>query len=179
MNLKPYSSKASRFRVDGKFLVVEPCAVLPAICVKTNQPVSKQHIVTKQYVWCSKWILLLLPLGLIPCVIVYYVIAKKCKLTFGLHPAAKRKFRNRILIKIAVTIGLLISPIVLILAVPNVDNMYLSLLVGVMFVLLIVSILLLFVGHSPLKVVKHRRMEFWIAGCSMDFLANIKSQAES
>jgi hypothetical protein len=56
MDQNPYQAPATasfatqenrNFRVDGKFLVVESGTVLPLLCVKTNQPLSKEDLVTR------------------------------------------------------------------------------------------------------------------------------------
>jgi hypothetical protein len=47
----------------------------------------------------------------------------------------------------------------------------------VVFGLFLVSIVALMIGNSPLSVTKHCAGEFWISGCSQDFLAMIESQS--
>jgi hypothetical protein len=75
-------------RVDGKCLVVASGTVLPPVCVKTNQPVSEGDLVRKQFDWCSPWVALLLLVNVLVLLIVYFIVHKKCSLTFGLRAIA-------------------------------------------------------------------------------------------
>jgi hypothetical protein len=44
-------------------------------------------------------------------------------------------------------------------------------------VLFLVAVVALFVGNSPLSVVKYREGMFWIRGCSGEFLASVNQGA--
>jgi hypothetical protein len=156
--------------VDGGCLVVASGTVLPPVCVKTNERVSENDLMRKDYHWCSPLVgLLVLASGLL-LILVYFAARKKCSVTFGLHPRVRWKYRRRVLLKVVATI-------VLFLAIPysaTVDDTALPFLVMVLFLAVIVSF---FIGNSPLSVVKYRKGMFWVEGFSREFLADFKPES--
>lgn len=181
MDFNPYQSPTTEcapalgdgsFRVEGKLLVVRSGAVLPPICVKTNQPVSPHDVVSRRLTWCSPLVALLILLSGLLLILVYFLVRRHCTLTFGLLPAVRRKYRNRRLVKS-------IAAIALFFALPVTAAMDSTAVTIVVLVLFLVSIVSLFIGNSPLSVTNYRKGEFWIAGCSKDFLAGIQSRAVS
>ena len=154
-------------RVDGDYLVVASGTVLPPVCVKTNQPVSQRDLVRKQFDWCSPWVALLLLVNLLVLLIVYFIVRKKCSLTFGLAPRIRRGYRTRMLVKIAIVIALLF-------AIPLSAALDSSVAIAISVVLFLVGVVSLFIGNSPLRVAKHREGMFWIKGFSPEYLASFK-----
>lgn len=157
------------FRVEGKLLVVVTGAVLPPICVKTNRPVSQQDLVTRQYSWCSSWWAFLILVSGLLLVLVYFLVRKKCTLTFGLDPAVKRKYRLRNLAKVVAVIALFF-------ALPFVAGTNSMPAIVVVLLLFLGSIVALLIGNSALSVTKYRNGEFWLHGCSFEFLDGLQSQ---
>ena len=150
--------------VDGECLVVASGTVLPPLCVKTNEPVSKDDLIRKRFDWCSPWIAFSIALGAPILILVYFIARKKCSLTFGLHPHLRRKYRRRMVFKVVATIALFF-------AIPfsaTFDAIAVLIIVMVLFLVALVS---LFFGNSPLSVVKYRKGAFWVKGFSREFLA--------
>lgn len=88
---------------DGKILMMHKDAKLPLRCARTNEPVEKLR--KRKLVWHSPLWLLLLLVGLLPCLIVILCVQKKAKIMIGL---SKRAVRRR---RIAIAVGWL-GPIV-------------------------------------------------------------------
>jgi len=154
----------SEIRVEGKHLIVRSDAVLPQFCVKTNEAVQQEDILQRRLSWCPPIVGLLILLSGLILIIVYFIIRKRCRITFGLSPAIRRKNRNRRIFKIG-------SAIILFFALPFAAAIDSTLIIVMAFVLFLVSIVLIFVGNSPLTITKHNKGEFWIFGCSKEFLS--------
>jgi hypothetical protein len=105
-------------------------------------------------------------------ILVYFVVRKKCTLTFGVLPTLKQKYRNRRIFKI-------VTAIALFFALPFSAALDSTPVILVVLVLFIISIVSLFFGNSPLAITKHVKGEFWITGCSKEFLATLQSQTTS
>ncbi len=84
---------------DGKILVMRKGASLPFRCVRTNEPAEK--LVKRKLVWYSPLWLLLLLIGLLPCLIVILCVQKKATIMIGL---SKETIRRR---RIKAAVGLL------------------------------------------------------------------------
>ena len=157
-------------RVEGKCLVVTSGAVLPPFCVKTNTAVEPQDIQQRRLSWCPPIVGLLILLSGLFLILVYFIVRKHCTITFGLSPAIRRKYRNRRIFKI-------IAVIVLFFALPFTAAIDSIAVVITVFILFLVAVVSLFIGNSPLAITKHRKGEFWISGCSKEFLTHIKAVA--
>ena len=177
MNLNPYQSpatipdgpcQAGGLRVEGKLLVVQSGAVLPPVCVKTNQPVSEYDLVTRRFTWCSPLVALLALVSGPLLILVYFVARRKCTLTFGILPTINGRYRTFRIVKIVAVFVLFLA---LFLVAPIRDS---TPLVMVILVLFLISVVSLCFGNSPLTVTKYRAGEYWVAGCSRDFLADIQ-----
>jgi hypothetical protein len=153
--------------VEGKCLVVASGTILPAVCVRTNQPVSKDDLLRKQFDWCTPWVALLVLVSALLVIIAYFVLRKRCWLTFGLHPELRKKYRRRMIFKVVVVLAL-IAAIVLF------ASMDAPVGVGITIILLVVAVIALFIGNSPLKVAKYRQGRFWIKGFSEEYLASMQ-----
>lgn len=152
--------------VTGKFLVVRSGAELPQRCVHTNQKVTELDMQHKWFEWCSPWVALSVLISVCITVVLYFVLRKRCELTFGLSPEIRRKYRTRIAIKLLITIGLFFA----IVAAAAAEN---DALIGLSVLLFFVAIIVLLVGNSPLRVTSYRDGEFYIKGCSAEFLAQL------
>ena len=178
MDINPYQSPATDFFsasfercgerpvVDGKYLVVTSGMVLPSVCVRTNQPVGEGDLVRKSFRWCSPWVLPLILVNPLLLLLAYFILRKKCSLTFGLHPSVRQKYRRRVLFKVAAVFATFFA--VLVSAVKGWDAAWFtSMVLGMS------SVVALSIGNSPLKAVKYRQGMFWIKGFSPTFRARI------
>ena len=159
---------AATVRVEGKRLVVTSGAVLPPFCVKTNTAVQQQDIRQRHLSWCPPILGLLFLLSGLLLILIYFIVRKRCLITFGVSPAMRKKTRNRRIVRI-------IATIVLFIALPytaTIDNPAVTIAVVA---LLLVAVVSVFIGNSPLAITKHRKGEFWISGCSKEFLAHVQS----
>ena len=155
-------------RVEGKFLVVTSDAVLPPFCVKTNRPVQPEDFQQRQLSWCPPIVALLILLSGLLLILVYIVVRKHCRIKFGLSPETRKKYRNWRIYKI-------IAVIALFFAFPFSATLDNSAVIGAVGVGFLAAVLSLFIGNSPLAIARHRKGEFWISGCSMEFLAQVQS----
>ena len=163
----PAERFGSRPSVDGECLVVTSGTVLPPVCVKTNRPLSDDDLVRKEFHWCSAWVGLLILLSGLLLILVYFVARRRCSLTFGLDPRVRRECRKRVLLKV-------VAAIVLFLAMPFSAALDVTIVPIVVIALFLVAVVSLFIGNSPLSVVKYRKGLFWIKGFSSEFLARFK-----
>lgn len=158
-------------RVEGKYLVVRSGTVLPAFCIKSNTPLSQEDMKQRRLSWCSPIVGLLILLSGLLLILVYFVLRKRCAITFGVSRAVRRRFRIVRIVKI-------VAVIVLFFALPltaAIDNTVVSMTVLVLFLAAVVS---LFLGNSLLTVTNHRQGEFWISGCSKEFLTHFETEAK-
>jgi hypothetical protein len=158
-------------RVQGSVLIVRDGDELPRLCVKTNRPVSVLDVRTKEFTWCSPLVGLLMLVSGPLLILVYFLARKRFYITFGLSEDLKRRYRNIFVAKVVVTITLFF-------AMPlsaSAGNLA-SIIVLILFIAAVVS---LFLGNSPLAVTNCHNGEFWITGCSKDFLATVAAADSS
>ncbi len=160
----------TKVRVEDKYLVVTSGTALPSFCVKTNRAVQPQDIQQRRLSWCPPIVGLLILLSGLLLILIYFIVRKHCTISFGLSPDIRKKYRNRRVFKV-------IAVILLFFALPftaAIDNIAVVITVFILFLVAVVS---LFIGNSPLAITKHRKGEFWISGCSKEFLARIQTVA--
>jgi hypothetical protein len=157
----------NRIRVEGRCLVVRSGTVLPRVCIKTDQPVSEEDMVTRSVYWCSPLVLLLLLIGLVFVLIGYFVCRRKCTLTFGLSPEVRRRYRRRTLVKWSIA-GVLLAVALL------GGGVFPTEVVVILVILFIVALLVALVGNSLIAASSYRHDMFWIKGCSREFLARVQ-----
>jgi len=165
------SLSTHEIRVDGKYLVVRSGTVLPEFCVKSNEPISRQDFQTRTLSWCSPFIGLLILLSGLVLILAYFLVRKKCTITFGMAPEKWHGYRLRRRITFVAAAALFFA----LLFAAGLDS---TPLIIVVFVLFLVAIISLFLGNSPLAITKHRNGEFWISGCSRLFLERITSESQ-
>ena len=184
MNDNPYASPDSSLQfdlqgstgytekigVDGRDLMVRTKMRLPSFCVKTNAPITEDEIRVKAFTWYPRWVLALILLNLLIMLIAYLITKKTCILLYGLSPEVRARIRNRVAIKILITLALLCVAIALTAS----DHASASLVAWLLFA---VSLIVALLGNSTLWVVKHKDGVFWIRGCSDEFLARIANAA--
>lgn len=155
------------YYVEGNELVVRDGAVLPAVCVKTNQPVPTDDLAKEEFTWCTPWIGLLFVISGPLLILLYFLIRKRFALTYGLHPDYRKQRRKRTMIKSLVAVVLFLTMPFL----AAIDNMV---LIAIAVIALIVAVITIFVGNSPLSVTKHSEGRFWVKGFSPEFLARLE-----
>ena len=155
------------FYTDGKFLVIRSGAVLPSRCVKTNQPIPESSLKTRDMSWAHPMIAVLVLLSPLILIIVYFIVRKTCTVTYGVHSDIRRQKRKWFWIKIALAIVLLIAMLVASAA----DS---PIAIMITLLALIAAVISLFIGNSPLGISKHRSGEFWLKGCSEEFLESVQ-----
>ena len=153
-------------RVEDRLVVTSP-ATLPPFCVKTNAPVESADMQRRRLSWCSPFLGLLILISGLLLIVLYFVLRKHCTLTFGLSPAVRNRYRNRRIFK-----G--VAAIVLFFSLPVASAFDSTAVIATVLVLFLVAFISLFIGNSPLTVLKHRNGEFWISGCSRDFLSRVQ-----
>ncbi len=77
--------------VDGDLLAVRSGAVLPLRCVKTNEPIEEGRMKRRALSYVSPWVYALIFVNIFVLLIVYFIVRKQVKVTFGLSAAAKKK----------------------------------------------------------------------------------------
>jgi hypothetical protein len=163
--------ESSLMRVDGKFLVVRSGVVLPSFCVKTNAPIPQTNLRKKTLTWCPPYVFAFIVFGGLLLIIVYFIVRKRCELTYVLSAAVRQQYLNWLIVKSLIAVAMLF---VLPLAVEFSDTV--SVVVVVLFLL---SVIALFLGNSPLAITKHQKGEFWVSGCSTKFLSRIPEGIET
>jgi hypothetical protein len=176
------------FRRDGKFVVVRTGAVLPARCVKTNEEIGEREVSKeRQFTWVPLWARFSAFLAMTsPLLVVFFInshsstafytigvpgiliagflpvaFQKRMKVTYALH---RRERRWRLAVQ-----GVAVAGGVggwLFLKTYDTDS-----LAG--FFALIGGGLLAGVFHHPLRTARHRDGEFWLKGCSPEFLDSL------
>jgi len=162
-------------RVENGLLVVPSGCVLPPFCVKTNSPVTEQDMVSKDLTWCSPWIGLLFFISGPLLIIIYFVARKQCSITFGLSSEIRKRNSRRGFAKFAAMVAFLVATV----GIATIDSNHwiISAAFPVTFLLFLVSVVALFVGNSPLSIVKHRNGMFWIKGLRPELIAQLPLEA--
>jgi hypothetical protein len=154
---------------EGDFLVVRDGAVLPTVCLRTNEPAGEGSWRMKVGIaWTPPWVFLLILLNILVLLIVALVTQKKAKITYSLSAAV----RGSIVRKRGIGFFLLLAAVTLFYF--GITSSYES--TGAYFqggVAALIVALVFFVIANPLKVVKHREGWFGIKGCSKEFLETL------
>jgi hypothetical protein len=161
-------------RVDGVEIVVPTWTILPARCVKTNEPVPEEQMINKKFVWSPRWIWALFLVNPLIWFAVDLVARKKCDLTFALHRDLRRLYRRRIVYKLLVIIAIYLS--IASAAWTKATDWQTAMIVGA--VIFGPSLLVLLIGNSPLMVTAHKAGKFWIRGCSEEFRDSFAEEIE-
>ncbi len=151
--------------LDGFALVIPSRTVLPRLCIVTCQPVTDDDMIRRNFYWCSPMWLLAIPFFGVLLVIVYFLVRRKCTVTYGIHPSVRRKFRRRFLLKAAVALMLLMAGI----ATLWIDPGDLAVVAWTLFGISIVALLL---GNKRLEITKYQDNLFWVKGFAPEFLYN-------
>jgi hypothetical protein len=105
--LTPMAAQAGGVWREGKVLIVAKETMLPPTCVKCNRP-SDGRPIRKKFWWHHPaWLLLILvPYGLILCLIIVLVIRKGGVVHFSLCPLHRRRRGTRVLGVVVALAGL-------------------------------------------------------------------------
>jgi hypothetical protein len=152
--------------IDGRLLVVTSGTVLPRRCVKTNRELSEQEMVKKDFYWASPWWALLILTGVLVYIVVYFVVRKKCTLTYGVARSVQNRYFYMNTLKALISIGLFIG---FFAAFASGSTTLGLILVG----LFVISLIALFIDNAPIIVRNHKDGSFWFKGCSPEFLASL------
>lgn len=154
------------FYVEGDRLVVYSGVVLPAICVKTNQPVQSENVQKEVLTWCTPWIGLLFLISGPLLILVYFVFRKQCEITYGLHPEIRQRQLKRRRKKVVVAVALfLLLPFF-----AASDN---NMIIAIAFLAFLASVVAIFLGGANLRITKSSNGRFWVKGCSLEFLKTV------
>ncbi len=169
---KPFDLvQSGPMRVDGKCLVVKSGVVLPLFCVKTNTPLSESNLRKKSLTWCPPYVFIFFLFCGLLSILMYFILRKQCSVTYGLSAEVRRKYRTWLIVKSLIAVALFVA---LPLTAGFDDTVSTAAIV-----LFLVSVIAVLVGNSPLSITNHQKGEFWISGCSSEFLSRIEDQANS
>jgi len=90
---------------DGRLLVMQKGAFLPARCIHCNEPASTDRPICKTYYWHPQVYGLLILLGALPYLIVAYFVREQGTVCMGLCERHRRRRRNSMLIGWFGTLG--------------------------------------------------------------------------
>jgi hypothetical protein len=159
------------FRREGNHVVIRDGAHLPARCVRTNQPVEPNGWTRrKRMTWMPSWVWLLLLVHLIVLIIVGLCVQKKAWLTYSMTKGVRKGYIWRVGVSLIALIGGMA------LGMAGLVNMRASWgwpAVAVGGVMFLGGAIVAACFHSPLRVTRHRDGEFWIKGCSPEFLDSL------
>ena len=159
-------------RVDGNLLVLPSGCTLPPLCIKTNQPVTERDMIFANLCWRPNSIAAWWFLGPLPLIIAYMVGSQQCAITYGIAPSVYRRRVLLVLGKILLSIALLAATIFL--AVSESTNRHIGPAITVLFVLFLISVVAIFFGNAPIRVVRHENQLFWIKGISQEYLNSLE-----
>lgn len=162
-------SSVPTLRVEGNLLVVTSEVVLPPFCVKSGQPLQPNDIKRQEFYWCHPAVALLILVNIIAVMIAYYILRKKCVLTYGITPEVRWNYRKWLIIKIGLVIGSVIS-------IPLVIITESTPLIVIAVIFFIASVIFALVNNAVLTVSRHKNGQFWIKGCSPEFLRHVSGE---
>ena len=159
-------------RIDGDALVLPSGCTMPSKCVKTNQPVSESDMIFANLGWAPKSVGLWALLGTPFLIVAHFANRELCTITYGLNRRQRIKNVVYTIAKILSSAGLLAATIGLSI-IPSNDR-FITPLIWITFILFLASIVIIFIGNSPLRVVEYRDGLFWVKGFSQEFLDDLE-----
>jgi len=156
----------TKYRVQGKCLVVRNGAVMPQFCIKTNVAVSPTEMETRHLTWIpteSSWFLLL---GNLPFLAAYFMSKESVTITFGLSDRARHDLRNLRFAAMGASALTVISFLAFAIAPSPISY-------GMAIALFIGAAVFWAKAVELVQIKKHLGGEFWIVGCSKPFLSRI------
>lgn len=164
----PIGKRTSDYRVDGKKLVVRDRTVLPLFCIKTAEPITEEDCKTRQIYYCHPLAAIAIIIGgPLLYVLVYLALRRRCEVTYGVVPEVRRAWRKRLLLKLLALVTFTVAIPVLAVAVDSPPAAMVSA------ILALAALISLFFGNINLTIHKYLNSEFWMAGCSEEFLNSL------
>jgi len=157
---------------EGDLLLIRDGTVLPARCIKTNQPITARDWTRAAKIhWTPPWVWVLLLLSPLVALIVAAILQKKATLTYSLS----RPVRSGYLKKSAFSLALFFFGVLLLIYSIGSDNPTLQ-MPGIVtaILMLVVGLVLLVVLGKAIAVKRHQDGWFAIKGCSPEFLASLE-----
>jgi len=158
--------------VDGDAFVAPSGCTMPTICVLTNVPVREKDMVFTNLYWTPNSVAPWGLLGGLPLIFSYMVGREICSITFGLHPTIRRRKIFFTILKLIASMSLLAGSVCL--AATDSRSSLIEPAMWGFFILFLVSVVLIFVGNKPLRVVKYQAGMFWIKGFSQEYLDSLE-----
>ena len=174
MTANPYQSPSAEsyvlpvnmILVEGKQFVCGDGMVLPARCVKTNEPLTDKEMKKHDFYWCTPVIAVAILLSPLIVILLYFILRKKCTLTFGVSAALRKRRRKVVLVKCLLALGLFI-------AMPFAAGTDSTPLIVTTIILFLIAVIAIFVGNSWLRVTSFRDKKFSFRGASPEFLQSL------
>ena len=167
-------ASASACFTDGKYLYVADGAVMPDVCLRTNNPVGPEGWRKRKLIsWSPTWVYLLLLINILVVLIVALLTQKKGYITYSLSaPTHQSIVRKRI-----IALSAFLFSIGCFFALFQLDTGQWGAALGLLGVLSILFALIALVAANPIKAVRFKDGWFRIKGCSPEFLATLPYQA--
>ncbi|WP_265594661.1 hypothetical protein [Haloferula sp. BvORR071] len=175
----PYSAPAttdtapppgSLFYRHENFLMIRDGAVLPARCIKTNQPQEvKDWNKQVQLTWTPPWIYIFLPFALLPVLLLASLMSKRAKVTYTLCREERSRLVKR---KTLATLGFFAGVAILIAGLVYLENSAAGPVAIVAAILMVASLVVIAITNA-VSVRKHKDGWFTVKGCSPEFLNSI------
>lgn len=160
------ASGVAKVWVDGKHVVVRSGTVLPPYCVRTNIALEPDEMRQEKLGWSPPFTNTVLDRFFL-FQLISQLVQQHCLLTFGLSAAVERRHRDLRNLKLGLAVVSACAFGILLLM--DSMAMYMALIVFCCAV-----VLLLVQSGSPLSVTSRRDEEFWVWGCSDDFIERLK-----
>jgi len=153
---------------EGRLLVVRDGAILPEVCIVTNQPTTagdwrKRVLLT----WTPSWVIITILVNVLVLLILALVLRKKAWVTYSLTRITRARIvRKQLAGWLLILVSLLLFGSVF--TSKGSTDLVLAAVFGAI-VLLLVAVIIIS-RASPLRAVKHRNGWLLVKGCSTEFL---------
>jgi len=176
LELEPKTSGRQMFWAEGDLLVCRSGAILPPICIITNEHLDagldRRSRVKMTLTYVPPWVYLGLLLGPLGAAVAYFALAKACRLEFSLNRALRRKrFRWAAVSHLAI-LGSIASVVGAALIYPSSEPLVMPLFYLAAFLLAAAVVTSRF--SMLIRVVRHRDGVFYIKGVCPEFLQTIR-----
>ena len=156
-----------RLRVVGDMLVVRSGDILPPFCVKTNEPVPPSAMIKRRFTYCSPLVFLGFLGGPLIFLIVAVLMQRHCQLTYGLAPTLFYRWRKRWFIK-------LFAALLFGASIPFAVAIESQALIITSIALTVLAVIVFLFDGAYISVKKFQFEEFWIKGCSHEYLERMR-----
>lgn len=163
---------ARGFHRNGDLLVISDGAVLPARCIKTNQPISSADWTrAKKVYWTPPWVWFLVLASPLIAVIVSAILQKKATLTYSLSRSVRVGYLKKTTFSLSVFV---LGLVLMIYSFGNESSSWqmAGIIGGIS--MLFLGLILAVVLSRAISVKKYQDGWFSIKGCSPEFLASIE-----